>query len=330
MALAWKGQAKNMNPLQEKHPYFDLHIRDGSGVSFEHWIDSRSVELHRHGFFEIILIEKGSCSHIYQNMQTMLIPGDAVVVPPHNAHAFSLSAVTSIFLCQFQESAIQPDILQLLGRSPVQKGSPSNSSTQAEEPEPVWEHLLADKERYYVNAKTDTDMYSLNSSKQGVIHLNPRELSFVESLFHSMFEDRDLDESFFVLKKKAFSEVILLELHQALQRQRLIYKTHSGSREVAVADVLMFIEQNLAEPLDFDMLAKKFGFSTNHFRKLFRDATGLSPVKYVNRLRITQACEYMKRDHLSAREAAELVGFIDMNYFSRIFKQVMGCSPSRL
>ena len=99
---------------------------------------------------------------------------------------------------------------------------------------------------------------------------------------------------------------------------------------MAVADILLFMEENLTEPLDFDSLAEQFGFSVNYLRKLFRDATGLSPVKYLNRLRITRACAYMQQEHLSAREAAERVGFVDMNYFSRTFKQVMGCSPSRI
>ena len=79
----------------------------------------------------------------------------------------------------------------------------------------------------------------------------------------------------------------------------------------------------------FEMLAKEHGFSPNHFRKIFRETTGLSPVKFLNRLRITRACEYMKRDGRTAREAAEEVGFIDMNYFSRTFKQFIGCSPGR-
>ena len=99
---------------------------------------------------------------------------------------------------------------------------------------------------------------------------------------------------------------------------------------MAIADVLREMEEHLTEPPDVDAMAEKCGFSPNHFRKLFRETTGLSPVKYLNRLRISRACGYMKQEGMTAREAAERVGFVDMNYFSRTFKQVMGCPPSKL
>lgn len=330
-----------MQSVTDNTPYFDFHTKDGSGISFEHWMDSRSVMLHAHSFYEVVLIERGPCSHIYQGMHTLLIPGDAVVVPPHHAHGFSLSGASSIFLCQFSKRAIQADLLNLLSgrkseKTVIKTGEQvgiayrTDEAPDAVKMEALWEHLLADKEDYYRDSEIETGEYLPNRSKQGTIHLNPRELTFVASLFNSMFEAPSPDESFNMLKKKAFAEVILLELHQALQRQKLVYKVHSGGKQAAISDVLVYMEENMTEALDFDLLAEKYGFSTNHFRKIFLDTTGLSPVKYMNRLRIARACEYMQHEHRSAREAAELVGFVDMNYFSRTFKQFMGCPPGML
>ena len=92
----------------------------------------------------------------------------------------------------------------------------------------------------------------------------------------------------------------------------------------------MYIEEHLDETLDFNAVAQKYAFSPTHFRKIFKDITGLSPASYINRLRILRACEYMQKDKMSIREAAEQVGIYDFNYFSRLFKKVMGCSPSRM
>ena len=350
-------------------PYFDLHTKDGSGVSFEHWTDSRSVALHRHGYYELFLIEKGSCSHMFQGTETLLVPGDAVLVPPHSAHGFSLSGEISIFNCQFIPEAVGRDMADLLGGglfpgksepdsaqrtgsaiepgvaersgSAAEPGSAQRTGSAAEsgvaersgsaaEPDFPWEHLLAEREDYYGTFFAGQDGYTANSSKQGVIHLNPHEFTFTRTLLAEILEDQEENEALFALKKKKYTEVILIGLCQALRRQNQIFRVSAGERHMAVADILLFMEENLTEPLDFDSLAEQFGFSVNYLRKLFRDATGLSPVKYLNRLRITRACAYMQQEHLSAREAAERVGFVDMNYFSRTFKQVMGCSPSRI
>lgn len=314
---------------EQAYPYFDFHAKDESGISFEHWTDSRSVGMHRHGYYELFLIERGSCRHMYQGTETLLIPGDAVIISPHNAHGFSLSGVSSIYICQFLPEALSRRVLELLQNELL---SDQSSRSQRLGEGIFWESLIADREAYYGEAADgdEAENYAVNSSKRGVIHLHSREGAFVTSLFESMFEDYTGEAPFFVLKKQKYAEVILLELYQALRRQNRILLGYTGEKGAAIADVIRYMEEHLTEPLDFEMLAVESGFSTNHFRKLFRDATGLSPVKYLNRLRITKACEYMQKEQRSAREAAELVGFIDMNYFSRMFKQVMGVPPSRL
>ena len=62
-----------------------------------------------------------------------------------------------------------------------------------------------------------------------------------------------------------------------------------------IAEVIIYIEKHLAEVLDFNALAKKYSFSSNYFRKIFRDVTGFSPVSYVNRLKIVRSCEYIQK-----------------------------------
>lgn len=52
-----------------------------------------------------------------------------------------------------------------------------------------------------------------------------------------------------------------------------------------------------------------------------------STVSYVHRLRIMRACEYIQKENLSVKEAAEKVGIYDLDYFSKLFEEIMGCSP---
>lgn len=289
----------------DKSPYIKMYADDGLGVSFEHWEDSRSVEMHQHEFYELFFIAKGSCTHTYKEQAALLIPGDVMLVTPHSAHGFSFGGTSSIFNCQFLPGELDSGVIALLS-----VGERRDFGTDLYDP------------------SGDND--SGNGSLPGVIHLNPREQTFIMSLFDRVFENDFREETFSALKKRKFAELIILEVYQAFRRQNRIFRVPEGKKQRAVAEVLAYMEEHLNEPLNLDLLASEHGFSTNYFRKLLRESTGLSPVKYMNRLRISRVCEYMKLEDMPAAEAAERVGFVDMNYFSRTFKQVMGCSPSKL
>lgn len=63
------------------------------------------------------------------------------------------------------------------------------------------------------------------------------------------------------------------------------------------------------------------------FRRNFKSATGLSPLKYINNLKISRAKELLSVGMCSVSEAASLSGFHDECYFSREFKKHTGMSP---
>ena len=307
---------------QNQYPYFDMFDNNNSGVAFECWPDSRSVSMHRHKFYELILVGRGSCRHMYRNSETLLIQGDAVIVSQNHPHGFSIRGETIIYNCQFQLDALSHDVIQRLQEEP----SLLELDTSGHEAVWVWETTLRGMEKEAFYKKEQLRMgYELNSSKQGVIHLQPSEFAFVSSVLQ-----HSLDEGTDALLRRRYMEIILLELKKGQSRQNQKYAQCSSSNQKAIAAVLMHIEEHLDETLDFNDIAQRCSFSPNYFRKLFKDVTGLAPVAYVNRLRIVRACEYMQKDGMTIQEAAERVGVYDLNYFSRLFKKVMGCTPSKM
>ena len=317
-----------MNKETEAYPYFDMYSKDGSDISFERWTDSRSVGMHRHRYYELLFVGHGSCRHMYNSTETLLIPGDAVIVSKHQAHGFSLSGETIIYNCQFLLDTLDPYVVQELREH---ESLLDVADLSRYEDVRVWETLLHDREKeaYYQKEQLHVG-YELNSSKQGVIHLSPVEFSFVNSVLQHGIDEQDDLEKFGPLIKRKYLEIILLELKKALSRQNQKYRVCSKSNQKAIAAVLMDIEDHLDETLDFNAVAQHYSFSPNYFRKIFKDITGFSPVVYVNRLRIVRACQYMQEENMSIRDAAERVGISDLNYFSRLFKKFMGCTPSKM
>ena len=307
-------------------PYFDMYSRDGSNIAFERWTDCRAVGMHRHGYYELLFVGRGSCRHMYNGTETLLIQGDAVIVTEHQPHGFSLNGETLIYNCQFELDALEDSVTEELRAGEPFLDVPDLSGYEDVR---TWQDRLNEREKYYQDSQLHVG-YELNNSKQGVIHLSPIEFSFINSVLQHGIEEQENPYRFGALMKQKYLEVILLELKKAMARQNEKYRVCSKSNQKAIAEVLMYIEEHLDETLDFNAVAQKYAFSPNHFRKIFKDITGLSPVSYINRLRILRACEYMQKDKMSIREAAEQVGIYDFNYFSRLFKKVMGCSPSRM
>ena len=81
-------------------------------------------------------------------------------------------------------------------------------------------------------------------------------------------------------------------------------------------------------------LASLCGISEVYLRKLFSEAYGLSPVDYINALKIERAKELLResaqkdKKEFRVGEIARLCGFTDVFYFTRLFKNATGCTPS--
>ena len=78
---------------------------------------------------------------------------------------------------------------------------------------------------------------------------------------------------------------------------------------------------------DIPYLASLCGISQTYFRNTFYKRFGTSPVKYINRLKLTRARELIESGSYGVKEAALLSGFSDESYFSREFKRSFGYSP---
>ncbi len=99
----------------------------------------------------------------------------------------------------------------------------------------------------------------------------------------------------------------------------------------AVDKFLRLLMDNLSN-CDFDLsrAISETGYSPSYFRKLFRSSTGLAPIVCFNQMRVEYAKTLLRQmgDQQSIRQIAEAAGFSDPYYFSRVFKEQTGVSPT--
>ena len=105
------------------------------------------------------------------------------------------------------------------------------------------------------------------------------------------------------------------QAEQEPQEQQLISQIRS-----------MIAEQYMNE-ISLKGLAEQLNYNPAYLGRLFRSETGNSFRDELNRYRICQAAKLLKDSRVCAFEAAERVGYRDVNYFYRAFREVYGVSP---
>jgi AraC-like DNA-binding protein len=144
-----------------------------------------------------------------------------------------------------------------------------------------------------------------------------------QHLFDLMFE--------IMLKNGPNAQAIIHSLADVLY-QMMISWSLVGNRHPVVERFQKVLLDNLSNT-DFDISVgmKTSGYSSSYFRKIFKLTTGHSPLGYLNHMRI----EYAKRQiqqYFEIRPMKEIAvnsGFSDPYYFSRVFRQYAGISPTR-
>lgn len=92
--------------------------------------------------------------------------------------------------------------------------------------------------------------------------------------------------------------------------------------------VCEYINIHCTENITLDEAAAYAGFSKYHFTRLFKDYTGISFYKYLNKKRILKAQALLIDPGLSVTEAASQSGYTSLSAFIRMFRLCLGCTPS--
>lgn len=89
-----------------------------------------------------------------------------------------------------------------------------------------------------------------------------------------------------------------------------------------------YLERHFREEIDLDRLGEELNMSKRTFYRLFKRATGQSPLAYLIRLRIQNACDGLRNSDRPITQVAFDSGFTDSNYFTREFRKIIGETPT--
>lgn len=95
-----------------------------------------------------------------------------------------------------------------------------------------------------------------------------------------------------------------------------------------VVDLLYdFIRNNYMQQISIEQFARQFGYNSTYISNTFTSVVGVSPYRLITSLRIEKSKELLASFDCPLKDIAEMVGYNDVSYFSRVFKEISGYSP---
>ena len=92
--------------------------------------------------------------------------------------------------------------------------------------------------------------------------------------------------------------------------------------------ILYFIQDNLNQPPSLETLCTRFSLGRTYLSRIFKEATGSSPVDYWIHAKIKEAKKLIREGNLNITQISEILGYSGIHHFTRMFKRITGMSPT--
>lgn len=145
---------------------------------------------------------------------------------------------------------------------------------------------------------------------------------------------KELQDAYFhskVLSREQYDAMVrLLEIfakHLSVTANQILIEKQNEEVPL-ISRAKRFIGDHQAETISLDQIAKALNVSTFYFCKMFKKTTGLTFTHYLARTRIERAKNLLLNPHARVSEIAYDCGFVSLTHFNRIFKRVVGTSPT--
>lgn len=114
---------------------------------------------------------------------------------------------------------------------------------------------------------------------------------------------------------------------------QLLVDVYRGGEDAPPAEgnrtlrLIRYLEERMCEPFDARGIEAEMGLSYKYLNELFQRETGMTALRYHTGLRMNEAARLLRETSLSVTEIGERLGYVNVFYFSNVFKKVNGVPP---
>jgi len=123
------------------------------------------------------------------------------------------------------------------------------------------------------------------------------------------------------------AKTMILDLGREIQTPYECFLFSRDHGDSAVVGVQTQLEQHHTQPVDYNRLAGEFGMSRRSLERRFKQATGVTPLGYLQQLRVATAKQLLEEGGRTFNEITWLVGYEDISFFRKLFVRLTGLRP---
>jgi len=146
---------------------------------------------------------------------------------------------------------------------------------------------------------------------------------------HPLYID-SISEKFAIQIEKTSSIQQLLDLQNKMLSDYcdVVKKFSLKNFNYSVRKAIEFIRISLYQDLSLDMISNSINANPFELSRQFKKETGKTIIEYINKQRVNEAIYIMENQNISITSVAGMVGYNDINYFTKVFKKIKGITPS--
>lgn len=124
------------------------------------------------------------------------------------------------------------------------------------------------------------------------------------------------------------AKALLIETPRTWQAGFAVVPLKTEHSDDNISSAQEWLHQNFHQTFPLEAPARLVGMSLRNFVRRFKQATGDSPLIYLQKLRVAAAKRLLESDHRTMQEISDAVGYQDVAYFRELFQRHTGASPS--
>lgn len=129
-------------------------------------------------------------------------------------------------------------------------------------------------------------------------------------------------------ESETMSPVLHVLVDEVMGKTCTSTRTYGNAKSI-ILEIQQYIREHFSEDISLSALSRQFNISEKYLSSLFKTVVGQNLVPFVNEVRIENAKRILKETTLSVQCVAELCGFNDYFYFSKVFKKKTGVTATQ-
>lgn len=253
---------------------------------------------HNHDYYEMVYVYRGGCVNNFRDQEVILSQGDVLLMNPNVLHSIhTLREEDCVFNIMLSRSLFEESMLLLLSDN----------------------KLLSNFIVSY--------LYQINTSQEFLYFPSPKNEQVDDIVTNLIYEFSDRGPAGSASVVQHLLAVLFSLLARIYAEQNQIH-TDMHTKLSPLLDIISYINQN-SRTVSLAVLEEKFSYSAGYISRLIKQHCGQSFTQLVQNAKLQRAREILKNTGTSVVQVAEEAGFQDSQYFSRLFKEKFGLTPSQ-